>query len=419
MIDKDYGKSPYSHNNNNDDNKNKFWKRLMLVLVIILGLGAGTMGYFVYDFFYGEDINFVNDKKQIFQDSRINVLLMGYDAKLNGNPRSDTIMLASFDIEEKAVGIVSIPRDTLVNIPGHDEKRKINAAYAIGGGELAMKTVSKFLDIPVDYYVTTNFNGVKSMIDTLGGVELNVVSDMEYHDNAGDLHIDIKKGKQVLDGEKVVQYLRYRDKVSADLGRIQRQQKFVNAALDQFLSPDLIAKAPKLFQQFNQSIKTNMTYNDMRNMAKLMKDMKRSSIKTARIPGHSEYIDSGWYFIHNQKGTTKLVDELIASKEYIANSKYSVIVFNGNGIAGAAGDFARELELYGYNVRKLANADRYNYETTQIVYTDKLTGEIEKLADTVEGNLISFEESAYAKRESLKTYDILIIVGKDFADYSQ
>ncbi|AZR73204.1 hypothetical protein BBF96_07280 [Anoxybacter fermentans] len=399
--------------------KYKFLKKFLLVVLFVFIIIGGLFGVFLYDFFYGEKITFTVKNNQPIALSKVNILLIGYDSELNGRPRSDTLMLASFDIKEKAVGILSIPRDTRVLIPGHEKHTKVNAAFAEGGGQLAMDTISQFLGIPVNYYIATNFDGVAGIIDTLGGIEIDVEEDMKYVDNAAGLVIDIPKGRQILDGEKAVKYLRYREPVYADLGRIARQQKFINAAIKQFLSPELILKVPKLIQQFNNSISTNMSYKDMMNLAKLMKDIKSENIKSARIPGESKYIDGISYFIHEPEGTRKLVNDLIVSKEYIANSKYRVAVFNGNGIHGAAAKISRDIELHGFKVDKIANADHYNYENTLVIYTKEVTDEIKALAELVNGQIIPLAESAYAIDESFKEFDILVIVGKDFSGNSQ
>lgn len=407
------------------DNKKK-WNWLKVVGIGVIAtfvLLAGLFIAFLYDFFFKDEIpQFTSVRNEhAAPQTKVNILIIGYDSEINGSPRSDTLMLASFDLEEKAVGIMSIPRDTRVEIPGKSGYHKVNSAFANGGSELAVTAISNLLGVPIDFYVATNFDGFAQMIDTLGGVEIIVNEDMYHVDKAAGFVIDLKEGKQVLDGNKALQYVRYREPIKADLGRIERQQEFIHAALDQFLTPELVLKTPKLISQLSSSIKTNMDFKQMVSLAKVVKDIRPNDIQSARLPGESYYDDShpeakAWYFKHDEMKTKKLVQEMIASKEFVANSKYSVAVFNGNGVYGMAREAKKALEFHGFNVGLTANANRYNYEKTLVVYTNEVTDEIESLAKMADGDLVPFAESPYAGQEHYEKFDILLIVGKNFSE---
>ena len=141
--------------------------------------------------------------------------------------RTDAMMLASFDPEGNEVALVSMPRDTMVQIPGHKGYDKINAAYAYGGVMLAKQTVANLLRVPIHYYVLVDWRAFKESIDLIGGVDLYVDKDMYYEDPYADLVIDIKHGYQHLNGELAGQYVRFRKDELGDIGRVQRQQKFM------------------------------------------------------------------------------------------------------------------------------------------------------------------------------------------------
>lgn len=394
-------------------NKKRSVVKISLLVLLVFG---GLFAFFVYDFFYSERMPAFTraDNNKPLRSSKINILLIGYDSKINGPPRSDTLMLASFDIKEKAVGILSIPRDTRALIPGHRTYSKINVAFAEGGSEKAVQTVSDFLGVNIDYYIATDFSGFETMIDTMGGIELDVKKGMDYSDKAGGFEIHINAGKQVLNGEQALGFVRFRDEITADIGRIQRQQDFIHAAMDQFLTPEILLKGPTLAQQFQKSVNTNMSISNLLNLSKLMKDIKREDLKTATIPGVGEYLGDVAYFIHDEKKTMKLVHDLIASKEFVANSKFKVVVFNGNGVIGVAGATSDNLKLHGFNVVKVVNANNYDYEKTQVVYTKKKCPEIESLAKIINGELIPFSESTYANETYWDDFDVLVILGKDF-----
>lgn len=408
----------------NSNKKNRKWLKVVGIgIIAIFVLLAGLFAVFLYDFFFTDEIPQIvpGRSEHAAPQTKVNILIIGYDSEINGSPRSDTIMVASIDLKEKAVGIMSIPRDTWVEIPGKSGYHKVNSAFAIGGGELAMTAISNLLGVPIDFYVASNFDGFAQMIDTLGGVEITVEENMYHVDKAAGFVIDLKQGKQVLDGDKALQYVRYREPIKADLGRIERQQEFIHAALDQFLTPELVLKTPKLISQLSSSIKTNMEFMQMVNLAKVAKDIRSNDIQSARLPGESYYDDSDpeaktWYFKHDEVKTKKLVEEMIASKEFVANSKYSVAVFNGNGVYGMARMAKKSLEFHGFLVGLTANANRYNYEKTLVVYTDQVTDEIESLAKMVDGDVVPFAESPYAGQDYYKKFDILLIVGGNFSE---
>ncbi|MEW5935100.1 MAG: LCP family protein, partial [Bacillota bacterium] len=186
--------------------------------------------------------------------SRVNVLVLGLDYQLDssGKPiadwrrshgRADTVMLVSFDLERREVGVLSLPRDSRVDIPGRGLD-KLNAAHAYGGPGLAMRTVQELTGVPVHYYVRTSFDGVARMVDLLGGVEFDVPRNMDYEDPTQDLYIHLKAGRQVLDGKSALQLLRFRQYPEGDIDRIRVQQAFLMAAARKALSVVTLARLP-------------------------------------------------------------------------------------------------------------------------------------------------------------------------------
>lgn len=420
MADKDYLYATTRSQRREKNAKRKFWKRTIGVMIVVFAICLGLFGTFLYDFFYGNEVTFSSVKRKLpIAESKVNILIIGYDSEVNGKPRSDTIMLASFDLTDNAVGIVSIPRDTRVQLPGRSYHTKINSAFSDGGAELSAEVVGQFLGVPIDYYVTTNFDGFEAMIDSLGGIEIDVEEDMHYDDHAGNLHIHLSKGRQILDGEKAIQYVRYRDKISADLGRIDRQQKLIKEALDQFLTPEFVLKMPKLIANFKESIHTNMSFRDMMNLAKLVKNVQAENIKTAKLPGIGEYVNNVSYFLHDEAKTQQLVHELIASKEFVANSKVRVAVFNGNGQSLVATRGASDLQLYGFTIGRTANADHFNYKQSLVLYrSEEPSKEAKEIARIIRGELTPISSSSYVNNANYKDYDILVILGKDFSENS-
>lgn len=251
------------------------------------------------------------EKQEEFQVSAntsdvLNILLLGADQRENEPARSDTIILASLDLDEKQIHLLSIPRDTRVDIPGKGIKAKINHAHAVGGPKLAVETVEKFLDVPVHYYVETNFRGFEGIIDILGGITLNVEERMYLPLE----DIDLKAGLQKLDGHGALSYVRWRGDGTGDIGRIQRQQKFFKALAGQAMQFSTIWKLPDLLGEINKQVKTDLSVQKMITLANKFKDIKNIELKTHMVPGASQIINGGDYWIADTKALTRIVDEV-------------------------------------------------------------------------------------------------------------
>ena len=157
-------------------------------------------------------------------------MLLGVDRRADDVGRSDTLMVASVDMDSHKAALLSVPRDTRVAIDGHGYD-KINHAYAFGGHELSKSTVERLLGTHIAHYVIIDTKAFQRIIDALGGVDIDVDKRMHYEDpwdDNGGLVIDLYPGQQHLDGAKAIQYVRYRDG-EGDIGRIGRQQKFMKA----------------------------------------------------------------------------------------------------------------------------------------------------------------------------------------------
>lgn len=186
-------------------------------------------------------------------------LLMGCD---DGNGNADTIMVVTYDVPNQQVSVVSVPRDTLVDVSR--KVKKINAAYGQGGVEQVQQEVSHLLGFPVDHYIMVNLKGFKALINAIGGVDFNVPMNMHYHDPTQNLYIDLNKGPQHLDGDKAMQLVRFRSGYSnADIGRIQTQQKFLTAVAKKLLSWQSVTKVNEFVDIFAKYVKTDLTVGNL------------------------------------------------------------------------------------------------------------------------------------------------------------
>jgi LCP family protein required for cell wall assembly len=241
--------------------------------------------------------------------SRINILMIGLDyrdweAGL-GAPRSDTMILLTIDPLAKSAGMLSIPRDMWVNIPGFGYSR-INTAYSSGEGsklpgggpELARRTVEQFIGVPIQYYAQIDFLAFVEFIDLIGGIE--VYNDEELRlDPVGEGKDKIRLtccGLRHMNGEKALAYVRYRKGDEGDVGRAKRQQKAILAIRDKVLSPEnfpvLLGKARQFYEEFSAGIKTNMPFDTALQLGVLAREIPIESIEQGVIDYTMVALDS-------------------------------------------------------------------------------------------------------------------------------
>ena len=230
------------------------------------------------------------EKIESVADERINVLVMGSDygdseAEKDEPKRTDAMMLLSFDPEKERVSVLSIPRDTMVILPGHKLPEKINAAYAFGGVMMAKQTVANLLGVPITHYALADWQAFTKVVDLIGGVDLLVEHDMKYDDPYADLHIDLKQGFQHLNGQQAGQYVRYRSDELGDIGRAQRQQKFLRAAMEQMFSVSNVTKIPSLISTVCNYVETDMNIMTMLRAVNSVKITSKERIKSSTLGG--------------------------------------------------------------------------------------------------------------------------------------
>jgi LCP family protein required for cell wall assembly len=229
--------------------------------------------------------------------SRVTLLVMGLDYRdweSGDPPRSDTMILLTVDPISKTAGMLSIPRDMWVNIPGFDYA-KINTAYFLGetykvpggGPALAAETVQNFLGVPVNYYAQVDFGAFVKFINEIDGVKLNIKEEITIDPIGKDNKITLKPGKYTVGGETALAYARYRYTEGGDFDRAERQQEVIMAIRDKVLSvntlPTLIAKAPVLYQEIASGIRTNLSMQDVVKLAWLGQQINKKNIRRGVI----------------------------------------------------------------------------------------------------------------------------------------
>jgi len=332
--------------------------------LVVLALLAGGWVLAKNKFFGGEGEG-GSVAQAAVEGKRLNVLLMGIDARGGEEmARSDTMILASIDPKTKQVALLSIPRDTRVSIPGHGYDR-INTAVVYGGPELALRVVSDLTGVPVKYYVLTDFRGFKNIVDILGGVTLEVEQDMYHWDDeeGGIYEINLKKGLQRLDGDKALQYVRYRDYDLGDIERTRHQQKFLAALAEEVLQPSTVPKLPKLIPEVYRWVKTNMGLSDLCTLAAAAKNFGEGNILTQTLPGYPGEIDGVSYWLVDPSEARRVAAALlkgIVTQEVVLNSPPPGVwagAYGGAGGTGAASTGAGSTSAGGQNAQPGAGSN--------------------------------------------------------------
>lgn len=275
-----------------------------------------------------------------FGAKRRNILLLGVDSNGEGTDpfegtRTDTIILMNIDPRTKSLNAISIPRDSKVYLPGDHGVQKINAAHAIGGINMTIKTIEDTLGVKIDRYIIVHDQAVREIVDALGGVDIYVEKNMHYNDYSGKLFINLQKGNNHLSGKEVVGYLRFRHDPMGDIGRTQRQQWFLRGMMEALKKPETLAKLPEIINVAKKYIKTNMSFYELSQYAGLAKHLDMDKIEIAMLPGAPNKKGYISYWILDPEKTQEVVDRLIYREkvnpsEINAQLKAGIMYSEGN-----------------------------------------------------------------------------------------
>lgn len=237
------------------------------------------------------------------------VLLLGVDRRPNDPGRSDTMMVIEPQWHRGRVALLSIPRDTRVDHPGLGVV-KINALYPRQGPEAAKAAVEVLLGVPITGYVLIDLAAAEALIDAFGGLTIDVEERMYYHDPYQDLLIDLMPGRQHLDGEAALGFVRYRGGPHADIGRVARQREFIRALLAEAAKPANWLRLPAAVQAWLRHVETDLTTWQALSFLAATAFTSRFAIEGETVPGRAASIDGGSYWLADDDATARVVAEL-------------------------------------------------------------------------------------------------------------
>ncbi len=406
----------------------KFTKfAVILLLAVIAAFGGAALR--VRSFVDPEPQTIKDSISFIEESGSVNILLVGID-NVDGGRRADAIAFTSVDIDNKVVRLMSIPRDTRVQIPGRGWD-KIGHAYAYGSLPLLLETVVNYLGQPINYYVLVNYDSFPSVINLLGGIEIDVERRMVYNDYAGKLFINIPKGRQVLDGKNALHYVRFRHDALGDIGRVERQQQFVQAVLKKVQSPAMIPKIPELVQKAIEMVQSDMTPAQALQLASYLRDLPPENMVFFTLPGKAAYISNLSYWIGDITAASQLLATVPETKESVASDDLQavqpapekldvqalvssmtvpVMILNGSGAPGIGKQAATALQKIGVDVSRTGNAKHFDYRTTTIQVPETATDALMEEARTL-GAIVGVDRRLITRRAGVTA--TTIILGKD------
>ena len=366
--------------------RNKLPRRILNILVVIAAVCV--VGYFAFCYWVNASGSLVGDHlpdpEDVDQGSAIvvngagrreGVFTLFIGATDEDEIRTDSMMVLVFDTEKHRADLINIPRETLVDCERTGAGRKINAAYASGVDEM-LDEVSTVIGFRPDKYVVANFDGIAEIVDVIGGVDYDVPFDMSYHDASQDLSIEFKKGYQHLDGEEVVEYLRWRHNDDGtgyddgDIGRVTKLQDFLVTVGSAVLSPANVLKIPSIAAAVSNNVETDLTTSQILwlGMQGMKMDMQED-ISMQTLIGDSAMVNFGdniWVYILDEDMVIDQINETF--NPYIRSlteEDFSIVTPDTYGIYSESWRNERAVRYAGYKKSDTSDSEEQDSDSDE------------------------------------------------------
>lgn len=385
--------------------KKSTYKKFFSIVFCMVGIFIllSVFAILSYKFFAGGNNNISNEQnksntiinKIFLPPKKTKFLVLGLD---QNETLSDSMFIGCFDRDTQEINVISIPRDTYIKMSAQTIKElrdlgrrppssgimKINAVHSYAGkehgNEYAQKQVEELLNIKLDYYIAVNITAFKKVVDTVGGIYMDVPMDLNYDDPTQNLHIHIPKGRQLLNGDMAEGVVRFRKGYKrADLQRIEVQQQFMKEFFTQVLNKKTILNnLTSLLKTFLQEVQTNFGIEDLPKYIRYINKLNSDSITFYTLPGVPKMIDGASYFLNDKEETTKLIDEIFYSssnKNKNSNPQYKIQILNGSDIDGLAKEKKELLEKNNFEILDTGNYTGKKTYDTRIMVKEKGMGQ--------------------------------------------
>lgn len=403
---------------------------LIIILVIVISIGI-FVAYSTYKNGWGVSgmvkTAMGHDKDTVKDLKEFRVLLLGVSTDISVK-LTDTIMVASYNPQTQQISLMSIPRDTFI---GKSEKtasatNKINTLYQTGIDKV-LNTVNEITGLDIEYYIVIDTEALIKLVDIIGGVEFNVPIDMDYDDITQDLHIHLKAGLQLLDGEKAENVVRFRHNNDGssyptsygdnDTGRMKTQRAFIMEVIKQTIKAKNITKIGDILNIAYEYVETNVALSDAKDYIPYIIDFNTENMKTGTLPGTNEKINGIWFYKYDKTETKELINELFSSTENSSEetsgeekesntSKIKIEIINASGSKNTLTTVINLLKKEGYIISKTTTID--STKMTSIINNsgvDDIANNIKKILG--KGMVLNSSNSS-------SDVDITIIIGTNY-----
>ena len=432
-------------------------KKILLILLLVILVAGGVFAYKTYK--NGGGLSGMlatavghdeNTKKNL---GEFKCLVLGISTDEEGALLTDTIMVASYNPNTQKATLLSIPRDTYTgNTPSRATAyEKINSVYSRHEDpQDVLDEVNEITGLNLEYYVIVKTEGFIKLVDAIGGVTFNVPIDMDYDDTSQDLHIHLKAGEQLLDGDKAEQLVRFRHNNDGssypeeygdnDTGRMRTQREFIMAVIQQTAKVENIFKLGQILEVAQENVITNIDFNVAKDYIPYAVEFSTENLLTATLPGENTNKNKAgtWIFVHDEDETAALIQELFydrdleqpteegtenttgnetnstsnatgnqTSSSRISKADIKLEVINGSGSSNKLQEVVNELEGAGYEVYRTGTTNSTS-KTTIINKKDAADTILENIKTTLGVGTISNSQSSSSKA------DVTIVIGRDY-----
>lgn len=405
---------------------------LLIILVFIMIIGSFAL-YSGYKNGWGLSsmiATFVGHNQETLKNlDELKVLILGVSTDTSA-VLTDTIIVASYNPKTQKASLLSIPRDTFVgkNENAATSYNKINALYQTGP-EKILAAVNDLTNLNLQYYVVVNTEALIKLVDTIDGVEFNVPIDMDYDDSSQDLHIHLKAGLQLLDGEKSENLVRFRhnndwtsypaEYGDNDTGRMRTQREFITQVAKQTLQLKNIVKIGEILDIAYEYVETNLTLSVMKDYIPYALEFNTENIQTGTLPGTNQKINGLWFFKADKTKAKDLITQMFDSdqidqsnqnevtEDTSNNKKIKIEVLNGTSINSNLSSVVTTLKQKNYNILTTSETTNSTY-TTIIVNGETDSSVADKIKEILNVGTI------LTSKDSTSKADITIIIGNDF-----
>lgn len=422
---------------------------LFIILTVIIGYGIWFAINYSKHISKSEENHYdplsatalgINPEK-LKEIGRINILILGESGYEDDYKLTDSIMVASYNPQTQQASMLSIPRDTYVGrkdknsaTPNYLASYKMNSVYRNGTNiPETITRVEELIGIKIHNYVLVDTDAIVQIVDAIGGVNFNVPIDMNYDDTNQNLHIHLKAGEQLIDGEKAEQLLRFRHNQDwtsypeeygdNDLGRMRTQREFIQATLKQLIRFENVTKVLNLLDIVFNNVKTDLTLETIKYYIPYAFKFNMDNIKSGMVPGESEKCNGIWIYVANKKQTKQIVNDLFTDilpqesvtnvigntnndEEYKKEEKIKIELLNGTGQNEKLEEVKQKLIKEGYDVTKSGNTNN----TSNSVIINR-TMQSKNIEDDLK-EILNIQKINNNSNNS--NVDFTIIIGKDY-----